>query len=120
MTTTVTAEKNSLYDTDPGNDTTDKVFLLSITEVKKYFSSNKARKCAPTDYAIAQGADTNTSNGLCCWWLRSPGITSHYAAHVGSDGSVSYFGDDVNSIFGYGNYGNYGNYVRTALWINLG
>ena len=50
--TRVTADENPEYDTSPGNDTNDKIFLLSITEVNKYFSSDEARKCAPTDYAI--------------------------------------------------------------------
>ena len=38
-TVTVSADKNPSYSTSPGNNTTDKVFLLSITEVNKYFSS---------------------------------------------------------------------------------
>lgn len=77
--TTVSADNNPQYSTNPGNATTDKVFLLSINEVEKYFNSDEARKCAPTAYAKAQGASTSdtfkTPSGAatCWWWLRSPG-----------------------------------------------
>ena len=50
QSTTVTADKNPSYSTSPGNNTTDKVFLLSITEVNQYFSSNSARECQGTAY----------------------------------------------------------------------
>ena len=116
ISSTVTADKNPAYNTSPGNNTTDNVFLLSITEVNKYFSSDEARKCAPTDYAIAQGAWTNDSyktdgRATCWWWLRSPGNNSDVAAYVSTDGSVYYHGCLVD-------YGN--GPVRPALWINLG
>ena len=114
--TTVSADKNPEYNTNPGNATTDKVFLLSINEVEKYFNSDEARKCAPTAYAKAQGAYTSdsykTASGAatCWWWLRSPGLHQNYAANVNTDGSVRY----------RGNYVSYDNYaVRPALWINL-
>ena len=89
----VTADANPEYSTDPGNDTTDKVFLLSINEVNKYFSSNEAGKCVPTDYAINKGADTYcvyTVDGkaTCGWWLRSPGDGSTDAAYVSNGGDV--------------------------------
>lgn len=42
-TVTVSADKNPDYSTNPGNATQDQVFLLSITEVNKYFSSDSAR-----------------------------------------------------------------------------
>ena len=82
VSSTVTADENPdenpEYRTSPGNNTTDKVFLLSIPEVNKYFSSDAARKCAPTDHAIAQGAFSfygYKADGRAAgwWWLRSPG-----------------------------------------------
>ena len=114
--TTVSADKNPEYNTNPGNATTDKVFLLSINEVEKYFNSDEARKCAPTAYAKAQGAYTSdiykTASGAatCWWWLRSPGYNQNSAADVYNDGSVDFGGYIVN-------YGN--DAVRPALWINL-
>jgi len=109
-------DKNPSYSTDPGNATTDKIFLLSINEVKKYFSDDKARRCAPTAYAKAQGAYTNSgyqiaSGGATCWWwLRSSGSDQDRATLVDLDGDVycdgSYVGDDEGS-------------VRPAMWISL-
>ena len=114
--TTVSADKNPEYNTNPGNATTDKVFLLSINEVEKYFNSDEARKCAPTAYAKAQGAYTSdsykTASGAatCWWWLRSPGYDQNHAAHVRKYGSVYYRGYNVDSD---------DDAVRPALWINL-
>ena len=113
--TTVTADKNPSYSTSPGNDTTDKVFLLSITEVNKFFSSNETRTCAPTDYAKAQGVWTNsnpsTGDRAACWWLRSPGSLSDHAALVHGSGAVNISGRAVFNVLGG---------VRPALWIDLG
>ncbi|MCR5689552.1 MAG: DUF6273 domain-containing protein, partial [Clostridiales bacterium] len=110
ISSTVTADKNPSYSTSPGNNTTDKVFLLSITEVNKYFSSDSARQCQGTAYCYAQGAYKD-SNGNCWWWLRSPGNGSGSAADVSNDGSVRNNGRSV----GHDNYA-----VRPALWIDLG
>ena len=114
--TTVSADNNPQYSTNPGNATTDKVFLLSINEVEKYFNSDEARKCAPTAYAKAQGASTSdtckTPSGAatCWWWLRSPGDDQSSAAYV-------YFGGNV---FELGNYVFSGlNAVRPAMWITI-
>ena len=119
QSTTVTADKNPSYSTSPGNNTTDKIFLLSITEVDKYFSSDEARKCAPTEYAKAHGVWTSSRDSAggkatCWWWLRSPGYFSYsaaFAAGVDDDGSVDGYGYGVGNDF---------NGIRPALWINLG
>ena len=110
QSTTVTADKNPSYSTSPGNNTTDKVFLLSITEVKQYFSSDSVRQCQGTAYCYALGA-YKASNGNCRWWLRSPGFGSNDAANVQSEGFVGIQGNIVNFD---------SNAVRPALWINLG
>ena len=93
----VSADKNPKYSTNPGNATKDKVFLLSVVETNKYFKSDDARRCAPTDYAIQQWASTSNSckvdgRKTCWWWLRSPGEYSNYPALVNDAGSfdVSY------------------------------
>lgn len=107
-TATVSADKNPDSSTDPGNATQDKVFLLSITEANQYFTSNEARKCAPTDYAIAQGATKNKA-GTCNWWLRSPSYYPDVAAFVNIDGVFEYVhGAQVISLA-----------VRPAMWITL-
>ena len=108
-TVTVSADKNPDYNTNPGNAMQDQVFLLSITEANKYFSSDSARQCKPTDYAVANGA-CESDSGNCWWWLRSPGYTQDVAASV-------YSGGDVYE-YGYG-VGLDRNAVRPALWIDL-
>ena len=91
----VSADKNPEYSTNPGNATKDKVFLLSIVEANKYFKSDDARKCAPTDYAIQQGAHTSDifkveGRWACWWWLRSPGYNSYSVAYINNGGSIDY------------------------------
>lgn len=108
-TVTVSADKNPDYSTNPGNATQDQVFLLSITEVNKYFSSGSARQCKPTDYAVANRA-WESDSGNCRWWLRSPGHGQLSVAYVSSGGDVSEHGDDVYNV---------DIAVRPALWIDL-
>ena len=110
QSTNVTADRNPSNNTDPGNDTTDKVFLLSINEAKKLLPTSKDRACEPTDYAVAQGSWKFRSDGNCWWWLRSPGSHSNYAAYV-------YFGGDIrNSGFDV-NYNKLA--VRPAMWVKF-
>mgnify|MGYP004652160431 CR=1 FL=1 len=97
----VSADKNPGYSTNPGNATKDNVFLLSIVEANKYFKSDDARMCAPTDYAIQQGAYTSDSYKVegrkaCWWWLRSPGLNSAYAAEVYYGGPIYDRGNGVH------------------------
>lgn len=123
LTTNVDNSKNQCYSgwsTSGGNNTQDKVFLLSYAEANKYFSvtynnsSNTKSRVAPTAYAIAQGAGKNssykTADGIDAgWWrLRSPGRYQNYAAGVDIDGSLYdlYVGKGSGS-------------VRPALWVNL-
>ena len=89
---------NSKYGTDGGNNTNDKVFLLSIDEVNKYFTSDSAREATLSD---------GTS---VWWWLRSPGYSSIRAAVVRPDGSV--YDDGFTVHFENGG-------VRPALWIDI-
>lgn len=110
QSTTLSADKNPEYSSDPGTATTDKVFLLSINEAEKYFNSDEARKCAPTAYAKARGALTSVGDAKTWWWLRSPGRSQKYAAIVSIGGWVYYRGYGVN----YDNVS-----VRPALWISF-
>lgn len=110
ISTTLTNDDNPSYGTEGGNDTTDKVFLLSIDEAEKYFSSNEARKCEPTEYAEANGDYINDGNGTVWWWLRSPGNDTYYVASVDTFGWVHDYGYIVNLTYIA---------VRPALWINL-
>lgn len=107
---TVSADKNPKYSTDPGNATQDQIFLLSIAEAEKYFSSDSARRCTPTEYAIANGAERS-----CLWWLRSPGKYSERATNVESWGGIYCEGYLYRTISAYdGDLA-----VRPAMWISL-
>ena len=115
LTANVPAQRNPEYNTNPGLDTNDKVFLLSIGDVNKYFSSDEDRKCIPTDYAIKKGVYANgrhTKDGkpTCWWWLRSPGHRTGFATFVHDSGCVdSKGGLVICSDFA----------VRPALWIEF-
>lgn len=116
-TVTVSADENPDYNyrtyqrTNPGKATQDQVFLLSIIEVNEYLSSYSARRCKPTDHAVANGsAYFKSDDGNCWWWLRSPGTKQSYATYVFSDGNCSTLGAWVCSNV---------NAVRPALWIDL-
>ena len=84
---------NEYYtDTDAGNDTIDKVFLLSAeeaTNTKYGFIKNK-RGCD----AFRLGSNTQfvkdkieSGKDYKAWWLRSPGASSTMALHVEGDGN---------------------------------
>ena len=121
----VTAEKNPSYsEINPGKDTTDQVFLLSIKEVRKYFKSNEARKCVPTEHAIAQGAITEDEHGksyykdgkaTCWWWLRTPGQYLSFAADVEYSGGLTDEGGASGERVEKKGIG-----VRPAMWIYIG
>ena len=94
----VIAEKNPEYPNSPaGNDTEDKVFLLSVQEAKLYFSDNAYRKCSPTEKLVATGKFTQSNkpwyakhNYACNWWLRSPGMfRDNYVSYVDKGGGIT-------------------------------
>ena len=99
---------NRNWNTNGGNTTKDRLFLLSYSDAEKYFASDSDRQCKPTAYAKAQGLLTNR-DGNCVWWLRSPGIGQKSAADVLSNGALE--GSD------FVNYES--NSVRPAFWIDL-
>lgn len=98
--TLVKNEVNKNYNTSGGNDTVDKVFLLSYEEAQNnaygfqsgVSNKSKSRQMRVTEAALVEGY-ANKDNGNTCWWLRSSGITNQYAAYVFSVGSItdSYF-----------------------------
>ena len=89
------ADKNPWFDTDPGRDTQDHVFLLSCVEAQRYFQDNAARVCLITKHArldadTAGITDSGYGTGPNVWWLRSPGCDRAHAAAVNSDGSIGW------------------------------
>ena len=111
---TVSADKNLNYSTDSDKATKDKVFLLSVAEVNKYFKNDEERICMPTPYANARASSVYIKDDVatCCWWwLRSSGDPQNFAAFVDDAVGVCSNGHRVDN--GYGG-------VRPAIWIELG
>ena len=76
--------------TSGGNDTKDRIFLLSIEEAQKYFKDDRDR-----------------SIDEWWWWLRSPGCNQNCAVIVHDDGWI-----EDRTVYEYGK-------VRPAFRINL-
>lgn len=112
-------KSNSQYGTGGGNNTTDKVFLLSAKEVETYIPDSADR--------IAEDVETGES---VLWWLRTPGRGKEYAANVGTTGYVDYHGilvveagNNENTGLTGAASGDYASSVdggvRPALWLKL-
>ncbi|MDR2590760.1 MAG: DUF6273 domain-containing protein [Oscillospiraceae bacterium] len=97
LETNVINNDNPKYGTPGGNDTVDKIFLLSIDEALTFFEDNSTRVAL------------NSNGEASWWWLRSPGAIGDYAARVDYVGGVSIY--DLDVVIDTG--------VRPALWINL-
>lgn len=75
--TRISTPDNMMYKTNGGNDTEDKVFILSIEEVKEYFSGKELLEVRES------------------WWLRSPGSRNDYGTNC-----IGYYttGREVNKV----------------------
>ena len=106
-------EQNSpRYSTDGGNDTEDRVFLLSYAEAWKYLDTGHARIAAATPYAAKRGATSAGAYlvdglGATPWYLRTPIDTLDRVGFVGISGTHSGNGVTVKDIG-----------VRPALWVD--
>ncbi|MBO4365594.1 MAG: zinc ribbon domain-containing protein [Eggerthellaceae bacterium] len=112
VATKVKPANNADYKISGGNETTDKIFLLSITEAEELLDKESGpcpSAAQATDYAKEQGVYV-APNGNAWWRLRSPGIDQRGAAYVGPGGLVVPSGMDVD----YGAHG-----IRPAMWIAL-
>lgn len=103
--TNVVNNNNPEYGTEGGNNTMDKVYLLSIDEVMNpsygfssdYSKQDESRKAKDTKYAKLQGEwgppfAWTDSEGNGDWWLRSPGQQSNYASSVIPYGDANWKG----------------------------
>ena len=137
-TVTLMNSDNPNFETKGGSSTNDRVFLLSLEEMRQYFAlfdtwtdynekhhdvtgnnwfigGSKDVITSPTAYAEAQGVWASSTldaegNGSCWWWLRSPGYTGTCATHVDYSGGVNAYGGNAFSV---------GGVVRPAIWVNL-
>jgi hypothetical protein len=100
---------NQWYGTEGGNDTVDRIFLLSPEETVKYFGDSGQLKYRPTGNPNhISDQYNNVRINTPGWWLRSPGFHDDYAAYVsGARCVISLCGSGVA----------YSEGVRPALWI---
>ena len=98
-------------------DTEDRVFILSTTEAGTYFTSDDARRCKPSEYAlnkkvsykmVSDSLDRKT--GFCSWWVRTR-VAAWNIGYVMSDGYIT-------TIIGFD--GCVFNYIRPVIWLDLG
>ncbi|MCL2704020.1 MAG: M56 family metallopeptidase [Defluviitaleaceae bacterium] len=114
---------NPWYGTEGGNDTLDKVFLLSLEEALHYTGSlAELENVRKQMFFISDGNNalraTETPDGEAVWWwLRSTGeydymchVNFSHAAVVLAGGAVSVFGELIGNQYGG---------VRPAMWVSL-
>lgn len=120
LDTPLPSMNNPWFGTDAGKSTTDKIFVLSVEEVVRYFGDSQQLqdKNKHTKYFINDAFNNvrktfNLNNERSCWWLRCPGNSKFFATHVMNDGRISIGGDFVNrqNAFNIG--------VRPAMWIDI-
>ena len=127
--TRITTNDNPWYDIKGGSASKDRIFLLSIEEVIKYFGDSGGLKNHDgwyweNDYVLKDGKGhwindqynkariaINASGMASWWWLRSHGFFGFNAAFIDADGCLSVYGYNVTNNDSGG--------VRPALWLNL-
>jgi len=127
-------ENSPWFGTDGGNDTTDKLFILSQSEAGKYFKTDESREAEASAYVTAKHSEKENSFERACgefgceydmWWLRTPGAdpkekSANWEQVVTSwgevgynwttlDGGISDIGLNVDTHVG----------IRPVLWIDL-
>ena len=98
--TEVVNDDNPTYGTEGGDNTNDKIFLLSIAEANNdsYFADNNSRIATNTAYVAGGGKIGGGMLGVGAadyWWLRSPGDCDDLAAYVYDYGGVNSHGSIV-------------------------
>ena len=109
----VKADTNPAFaDVEQGNDTSDRIFLLSVQEAQNMFLNSDDR-CALRYEAVNKAVEDYTG-GFEKWWLRSSGESNHEQAVVTANGMIDCRGEYV--YYGLDNsYASKG--LRPAMWI---
>ena len=107
---------NPWFGSNGGDNTRDRIFLLSIEEAVRYFGDSGQLQNRPPgirwisdEYDSARIARNDAGTAIW-WWLRSPGRYQHLAAGIDPGGVISLYGTGVSNTSGG---------VRPALWLNL-
>ena len=91
--------------TSGGEQTKDKIYLLSIDEVKKYFEDENGFAYKSLAAKVLDGLDIKLSKnknsdewylGNSVFWLRSPGLYDDDASYINYNGSISMNGVSVD------------------------
>lgn len=114
----VVNQDNPTWGTRGGNDTHDRVFLLSMREPARYLAGKDDvdwEKYRQGEWFGQQPDEVglvamNEEGERAWWWLRSPGRSPGRAALVSDDGRLSELSGRVSWSSGG---------VRPALWLNL-
>ena len=100
---------SSTYHTLGGSPTRDRVFCLSIDELKQYFLCMEQRNATATDHAKEAGVSEFGTGAH--WWSRSPGRYQDNIAYVTPGGLIDLYGINVGREDYMG--------VRPAMWVTV-
>ena len=118
LTTTVTADINRYHDNIPqGNDTEDKLFLLSLSEAERFFplpDSSPSTTSDPSEF-LCSCKETPYSSGqkeyfYTNWLLRTKGSDLYRVCYVFWEGVFHAAGVAIEADI---------NAVRPAMWIEI-
>ncbi len=124
LETQTSADPNPNYSTSEGNDTKDRVFLLSAKEYEEFFVQRDPDSgqflmdsgvCPVTRYAMGKGLsgaaaewmDIPVGGGI--YWLRTSGMNLQTAAVSSPGGENTYSGNLATAYAG----------VRPAIWVSI-
>ncbi|MCI5957237.1 MAG: DUF6273 domain-containing protein [Clostridiales bacterium] len=108
LTTTVT-NTNPHGMKGAGQDTLDKIYLLSKAEVLQFFPEMADRVAYPTEYAKSKGCTVSDETGSCRWWTRTSGARNLDMCGMRLDGRISAYGmQDVDWPT---------NTMRPVMWV---
>ena len=102
--TQVLPDKNPAFGADPGEATKDRLFVLSRTEVRTFFSLAESAYCKATAWASSR--DTSDYRLSSKWWTRTPGSAADRVMAIGALTSI--VGEPVEDT---------GTAVRPAMWV---
>jgi hypothetical protein len=114
---------NPWYNSKSSKATVDRVFLLSLDEVVKYFGDSgdlalrRKKNYSDNEYIWDQYSEARRAiqrhrrefDPDSGWWLRSPGKNYHHAVNVVPNGYIEVGGSYVINNGG----------IRPALWLEL-
>lgn len=127
-------ENNPWYETTGGEDTDDKIILLTVNDVVRYFGDSGHLKKRPNNQWIDESIEAGKSYAIddkynekrrakykdeaTWWWLRTPGLSGYKAAYVNVDGIIFIGGETVSDDGGSSCVGIRPG-VRPAIWVHI-